>query len=102
MSAAAPHQQPDQIGYSGSPCSNSIQAPAPTVGMAKNPVCDPPKGAQGSAQPDSWLPSTSGTVARMRPVISGSMLSVTSPRYLPKNSLLMSEAPARGSRSRPG
>jgi hypothetical protein len=43
----------------------------------------PPNGAQGIAQPLSLSPITSGTVALMRPIWSGSLMSVTTPRYLP-------------------
>src|SRR5215216_6889401 len=82
-SAAEPNQQPDQIGYSGSPCSNSIQTPASFFGSAKKPMPLPPNGAQGIAQPLSLSPNTSGTVALMRPIWSGSSMSVTMPRYLP-------------------
>src|SRR5258708_32627135 len=100
MWGADPQNQPDHTGSSGSPCSNSIHTAAPTTGMAKKPVCDPPNGAHGSAQPDCWLPSTSGTVALIRPVISGSLLSATRPRYLPKNAVaVISEAPAPASPS---
>src|SRR5262245_11222167 len=40
-SPAEPHQPPLQIGKSGSPCSNSIQTPAPTGGSATNPAAGP-------------------------------------------------------------
>lgn len=36
-----PHQQPYQIGRDTSPASNSIQTPAPTGGIEKNPACGP-------------------------------------------------------------
>src|SRR5918995_152151 len=72
-SAFEPNQQPDHIGYSGSPHSNSIQTPAPTFGSAKKPMPLPPNGTLGNAQPLSLLPITSGTVALMRPIRSGSL-----------------------------
>jgi hypothetical protein len=45
----------------------------------------PPNGAQGIAQPLVPSPYTSGTLALIRIVIRGSWMSVTTPRYLPKN-----------------
>jgi len=77
------YQQPLQIGESTSPFSNSIQTLAPTLGSALPVSLERPQGTQGIAQPLSLSPMTSGTVARMRPRISGSLTSVTVPRYFP-------------------
>ena len=47
-----------------------------------------------------FAPSTSGTLARTRPSISGSWLSLTMPRYFPQyGAQLMGAAPARWRRS---
>ena len=54
-----------------------------TLGSALPIWLERPQGAQGIAQPLSLSPMTSGTVARMRPSISGSLTSVTVPRYFP-------------------
>jgi len=43
-------KQPDQMGKSGSPCSNSIQTCAPTFGRELPAVFETPKGTQGSAK----------------------------------------------------
>ena len=66
------HQQPLQIGRETSPDSNSIQTPASAGGTANEPRPSPAYGAEGSAQPDSTSPSTSGTRARRRPRSLGS------------------------------
>src|SRR3954454_20196888 len=80
-----PQKQPLQIGDSVLPPSNSTQTLAPTGGSAKNPTPGPANGVQGRAQTVA-LPSAAGAVTCTRPIISGSMLSVTLPRYLPKSS----------------
>src|SRR5688572_1592524 len=45
----------------------------------------PPNGTQGMAQPVAPEPVTSGTCALIRPILLGSAMSVTLPRYLPRN-----------------
>src|SRR5260370_9799464 len=52
-------KQPVQIGYSVSPCSNSIQTKASLGGTRNSPTPLPPYGVQGSAQPHSLSANTS-------------------------------------------
>src|SRR5437867_4200246 len=83
-SPAEPNQHPDQIGWSTSPCSNSIHTPVPIWGIDQNPICLPVTGKHGIAQLEVSSLSTSGTCTRSRPTCIGSMLLSTVPRYLPK------------------
>src|SRR5262249_31837575 len=76
------------MGKPGSPPSNSTQTLASLGGTAKKPTPGPANGAQGIAQFRWPSPSTLGTLTWTRPWRYGSLLSVTLPRYLPKNSLL--------------
>jgi hypothetical protein len=48
----------------------------------KQPAQTPAAGTEGSAQLDGTSSNMSGTCARMRPICMGSMLSMTTPRYL--------------------
>src|ERR1041384_8433230 len=79
-------RQPLQIGFSGSPASNSTQTPAPGGGTMYTPIggpVGPASGAHGSHQPDGVGPRTAGTRQIMRPRNSGSAFSVTVPLYFP-------------------
>src|SRR5664279_2942991 len=82
-SATIPQNPPTQIGWQGSPCSNSIQTADNIGGTMYAPAWMPAIGTQGSAQFDGITPRTSGTSAVIRPRCSGSMLLMTVPRYLP-------------------
>ena len=55
----------------------------PIGGTVNTPIFGPATGTQGMAQLDGISPDTSGTIAWMRPICSGSMLLTTVPRYLP-------------------
>src|SRR5258708_17699839 len=86
ISAVVPHLHPVHMGFSGSPCSNSTQTPAPMGGTMYTPIgapVGPASGTQGNAQEDGSRPTASGTMTWRRPVNSGSMLLVTVPRNLP-------------------
>src|SRR5262249_55712409 len=82
-SATLPNQQPLQIGWSGSPCSNSTHTPAPICGSAQAPICLPANGKQGMAQLIGEAPCASATWQSSRPCCIGSTLLRTVPRYLP-------------------
>src|SRR5215472_10737855 len=85
-SAVVPHLHPDQIGFSGSPCSNSTHTPAPMGGTMYTPIggpVGPASGTHGNAHEEGSKPTTSGTITCKRPINSGSMLLVTVPRNLP-------------------
>src|SRR5487761_2375102 len=81
-----PNRQPLQIGFPGSPCSNSTHTPAPIGGTKYTPIggpVGPASGGQASHQFDGSTPSTSGTMHISRPRNSGSTLISTVPRYFP-------------------
>src|SRR5262249_20083359 len=74
-------------GRSGSPCSNSTQTAAPTLGNKLATFSGAPHGIQGIAH-IAVTPETSGTWTIIRPICIGSMFSITKPRYFPKYFLL--------------
>src|SRR5271169_3765914 len=55
-SATKPQNPPLQIGWSGSPCSNSIQTCEPMGGTMKQPAWMPAAGTQGIAQLEGVIP----------------------------------------------
>ena len=77
----SPHQQPTQIGLSGSPRSNSTQTLAPMRGRMNVPISESVSGTHGIAQLVITIP---GTLTSRRPLGGMSWLSMTVPRYLPQ------------------
>jgi hypothetical protein len=53
------------------------------MGAVKTPALMPANGRHGIAQVPGTNPATSGTIAWMRPICSGSTLLATVPRYFP-------------------
>ena len=83
-SATIPQKPPTQIGKIRVALLELDPDTGANLRHNERPICLPAIGTQGIAHEVGSSAETSGTMAWMRPICSGSRLLITVPRYLPK------------------